>query len=127
MIKRESNPAQLEKLIALLDKNGIQYQRAKSKSGVKGYAYQSGRPQAVFSVSDQDLLISAYQPKSVLTQVLFEPNPQLNDSITYDITSWSMPYAYGLNAYATEDKLAGQGTFTLPKKEFQTPDQTPVA
>ncbi|MFZ9674001.1 MAG: M14 family metallopeptidase [Flavobacteriaceae bacterium] len=127
VIKRESNPAQLEKLLALLDKNGIQYQRAKSKSGVKGYAYQSGQPQAVFSVSDQDLLISAYQPKSVLTQVLFEPNPQLNDSITYDITSWSMPYAYGLNAYATEDKLVGQGTFNIPKKDIQLPDQTPVA
>ena len=40
-----------------------------------------------------------------LIKVLFEPKPKLVDSVTYDITAWSLPYAYGLNAYASKEKL----------------------
>src|SRR5437773_3887764 len=28
------------------------------------------------------------------------------DSATYDITAWSIPYVYGVNAWATKDKLS---------------------
>ena len=35
------------------------------------------------------------------------PDPQLtySDSLTYDITAWSIPYAYGLKAVAAIKKL----------------------
>ena len=36
--------------------------------------------------------------------MLFEPNAILSDSLTYDITAWSLPYAYGLDAVASESK-----------------------
>jgi hypothetical protein len=36
---------------------------------------------------------------------LFEPNTLLVDSNTYDITAWSLPYIYGLKAYAVKGKL----------------------
>src|SRR5690606_9962877 len=49
--------------------------------------------------------ISAYQPKSVLLKVLFEPHTFVSDSATYDITAWSLPYAYGLQAFASTDNL----------------------
>jgi len=90
VIKGESNPAQKAKLLALLDKNGIRYGKAGSKSCLRGFEYTTGK-NVSFSTSEEDIVISAFQPKSVLTQVLFEPNPQLNDSITYDITSWALP------------------------------------
>ncbi len=126
IIKGDKNPAQLAKLLELMDKNGIQYGAAGSKSGVKGWSYKTGQA-ASFSTTDQDVIISAYQPKSVLTQVLFEPNPQLNDSITYDITSWALPYAYGLEAYASESRINAAGEYVAPTF---TPNQavaTPVA
>ena len=47
----------------------------------------------------------ALQAKGLLTQILLEPGPELVDSNTYDITAWSLPYAFGLEAYATEEKL----------------------
>ncbi len=34
--------------------------------------------------------------------MLFEPDAKLSDSLTYDITAWSLPYAYGLDALASE-------------------------
>ena len=46
---------------------------------------------------DQDL--------GILTSVLFEPKTFLSDTLTYDITGWSLPYIYGLDAYATKSKL----------------------
>jgi hypothetical protein len=126
VIKGESNPAQVAKLLELLDKNGIRYGKAGAKSGLKGYEYQSGKSNS-FSTSDQDIVISAYQPKSVLAQVFFEPNPQLNDSITYDITSWSMPYAYNVEAYALETRMDPAGTYEKPAFATNVAGKTPVA
>lgn len=126
VIKGESNPAQVAKLLELLDKNGIKYGKAGSKSGLKGYGYGSGKSGS-FATTDQDIIISAYQPKSVLAQVFFEPNPALHDSITYDITSWSLPYAYGLEAYAVETRLDPAGEYEAPEFIANTAGKTPVA
>ena len=49
--------------------------------------------------------MSTQQEKGTLVSVLFEPRTKLSDSLTYDITAWSMPYAYGLDAYAVEGQL----------------------
>ncbi|MBK9253847.1 MAG: hypothetical protein IPM42_00005 [Saprospiraceae bacterium] len=47
-----------------------------------------------------DIVIQANQPRSVLLQILMEESPVLSDSLTYDITSWSLPLAYGVDCYA---------------------------
>ncbi len=126
VIKGESNPAQVAKLLELLDKNKIIYGKAGAKSGLKGYSYGSGKSES-FSTSEQDIIINAYQPKAVLTQILFEPNPALHDSITYDITSWAMPYAYGLEAYALETRLNSASEYEKPTFTANTAGKTPVA
>ena len=36
---------------------------------------------------------------------MFEPRTFLSDTLTYDITAWSLPYVYGLDAYAIDKKL----------------------
>lgn len=127
VIKGESNPAQVAKLLELMDKNGIRYGKAGARAGLKGYEYQSGKSGVTFSTSEKDIIINAYQPKGVLAQVLFEPNPVLNDSITYDITSWAMPYAYGLQAYALETKIDAAGQYEKPTFTPNTAGTTPVA
>ena len=53
------------------------------------------------------MIISTKQKKGTLVNVLFEPNTKLSDSMTYDITAWSLPYAYGLNCIASEVELKG--------------------
>lgn len=62
-----------------------------------------------------DLIVNTYQPKGIMTKILFEPHTMLEDSNTYDITAWALPYAYGLEAYGIEQKIEG-GTFTTPEK-----------
>jgi hypothetical protein len=46
-------------------------------------------------------VINTNQPKGKMVKVLFEPTAQLSDSLTYDITAWSVPHAYGLEAVAS--------------------------
>ncbi len=104
VIKPGSVPERLTALKQLLDRNGIRYVHANGKSGLKGFNYLTGET-TTFALDAGDLVVSAHQPKSILTQTLFEPNPSLSDSLTYDITSWALPYAYGLQAYALENRL----------------------
>lgn len=107
----KNNPKDKERigsLIDLLNKNGIQY--AVGSGASKGYNFNTGKEEA-FSYSN-DLVISGLQPRSAMVKVLFEPRSKLVDSVTYDITAWALPYVYGLQAYASKDKLNGSETLS---------------
>lgn len=97
----------LDALKKLFDKNKIVYYYASKAAPVKGYSYFSGKEE-VYSLKENDLLLSSSQPKASLLKVLFEPVSKLTDSATYDITAWSLPYVYGLAAYASKEKIAGK-------------------
>ncbi|WP_153796717.1 M14 metallopeptidase family protein [Foetidibacter luteolus] len=87
----------------LLDGNGIEYGTI-SNTGFKGYNYFTGKEET-FSSEGYQVAVSAYQPRGAMARVLFEPTSKLNDSVTYDITAWSLPYVYGAKAYASKEKL----------------------
>ena len=40
-----------------------------------------------------------------MVKALFEPDAKLSNPLTYDITSWSLPYAYGLETVASTSLL----------------------
>ncbi len=88
-----------------LRNNGISYGFAQTKTVSKGFNFVTGKEEN-FTVQPQDIIISAYQPKSAMLRVLFEPTGKLSDSATYDITAWSLPYAMGLETYAVREKLS---------------------
>lgn len=112
VIREKNDPNKVNALCRLLDRHHIRYGRVGAGlSGVKAFDYASGKETSV-SINPNDVVISAYQPKSVLLEVLFEPEPHLSDSLTYDITAWALPFAYGLDAYALKERLE-------PKKTYQ--------
>ncbi len=108
IIKPGRDDAQrVRSFLALLDRNGITYSAA--SGGVsKGYHYSTGKEES-FSGYVDDILISSIQPKGALVKALLEPNSRLADSVTYDITAWSLPYVYGLDAYAVKENLRSSG------------------
>ena len=80
--------------------------RVRTKNiSTKGFSYKSNKVSKV-DVKAGDIIINCYQPKSNLIKALFEPETKLSDSLTYDITAWSLPYARGLDAYALTSKVA---------------------
>lgn len=100
----KGNKSKTNALIALLDKHEIKYGTANGKN-VSGYKYDT-RSKGSMKTSSSDLVVSTDQPKGRLVKALFEPVAKLSDSITYDITAWSLPYAYGFKAIASEKLVA---------------------
>ncbi|MEZ4828064.1 MAG: M14 family metallopeptidase [Bacteroidia bacterium] len=105
ILKPTLHPERVKQLLLLLDRNHITYGRiASGVTEVEGFSYQENR-QTSFTITPEDIVISAYQPNSRLLQVLFEPDPLLEDSLTYDFTAWALPYAYCLEAYAVKTRI----------------------
>ena len=102
-VVRGENTEKLKTLATMMQRNGIEFGYGSAK-GANGYNYFTGKKEN-FKVEKSDMVISAYQPKSVLLKVLFEPQTYVSDSATYDITAWSLPYAFGLQAFATYENL----------------------
>ena len=104
VVKNAAN-SNISALKNLLQKNQIQFGFANANSNGKGYNYFNQKEES-FTIQKNDLVINAAQPKAALLKVLFEPQPKLSDSATYDITAWALPYAYGIQAFASKDNVA---------------------
>ncbi|MBL87713.1 MAG: zinc carboxypeptidase [Winogradskyella sp.] len=105
----KGNQDKLNNLKSLLSKHDIKYENT-NNGKVSGYDYATGK-QGTMSVDANSLVIHTNQPKGKMVKVLFEPNAKLNDSLTYDITAWSVPYAYGLDAIASTSKVSSTKTY----------------
>ncbi|MEM5564645.1 M14 family metallopeptidase [Psychroserpens sp. AS72] len=100
----------IKSLTQLLDQHEITYGYAQGGK-VTGFNYSSSK-QGQLNTTQKDLVVSTNQPKGKMVKVLFEPNTKLSDSLTYDITAWSLPYAYGLDA------IASKSIITMVNKTF---------
>ncbi|MEQ9468487.1 MAG: M14 family metallopeptidase [Ekhidna sp.] len=121
VLKYDGNDDKFNALKSWLDVQGIEYGQASGR-GLKGYDYKSGSS-ATFSISTSDLVISTSQPKATLAHILFEPKTKLVDSVTYDITAWGVPYAYGIQAYAMEQTLAVSNQQKVAPKDMTPPEK----
>jgi hypothetical protein len=113
---KSSDQYDLKQVYDYLIFNGIQcgYGAAGNSKSIRGLSYKSNE-MATFNIDASDIVISAYQPKSVLLQTLMEPLTTLPDSNTYDITGWALPFAWGLDAFAVAQDIkpgASQGNST---------------
>lgn len=107
-----SRDKSIRALLELLDKNKINYYS--SSGSVKGMDYFSKKEQN-HTLTDKDVVIPGNQSKAALIRVLFEPEAKLTDSVTYDITAWSLPYVYGLPAIASQSKISNLNLYQLEK------------
>src|SRR5680860_201947 len=53
-----------------------------------------------------------------MVKALFEPETKLSDSVTYDITAWSLPFAYGLQGFASETEIPFRENSQLQSENF---------
>jgi len=95
----------LDRLKKLLDRNAIDWTYSNSGS-LSGFSYFSSKNEN-FKTGTGDIIINTNQANSNLINVLFERNSRLSDSATYDITAWSIPFVYGLQAYGLKEYIAG--------------------
>ncbi|SMG50260.1 Zinc carboxypeptidase [Marivirga sericea] len=100
----EDKKDDIKSLLDFLEDQKIEVGSIGRQQSLSGYSYFR-REQNSFKSNEKDLIISAYQPKSTLIQALFDPKPNYSDSLTYDITAWAIPYAYGLETYGLKSRI----------------------
>jgi len=96
----------IDALTKLLDKHEIKYGFA-SGGNVSGFSYSSNGNGSMNAAGA--LVVSTNQPKGKMIKALFEPDAKLSEPLTYDITAWSVPYAYGLDCIASTSLVSGNG------------------
>ena len=106
-LRNDSFGDRLERLKAFLDRNGLRYVPVNSGM-MTGVDYETGKA-ATFRAAAGDIVVNANQPKSNLLRVLFERRSHISDSITYDITAWSVPYVYGVQAFGLNEYVSAPG------------------
>jgi len=90
-------------LVRLLERQRIRYEFAAENGEARGTSYATGEEER-FQIESGDLIVRTAQPKARLAKGLFERQPALSDSLTYDITAWALPFAFGMGAHATSER-----------------------
>lgn len=96
----------IDALKKLLNKHDIKYHATKDNK-VSGFNYET-RKNGTLATGSNSLIVHTDQPKGKMVKVLFEPSTKLSDSLTYDITAWSIPHAYGLEAIASTKAISSK-------------------
>jgi len=126
VVKAGGNTEKLNTLAELLRKNNIAFGFGANTGSASGFNYFTGKTET-FTIDKEDLVINAYQPHSNMLRVLFEPVSHLTDSITYDITAWALPYAYGLTSYAVKLPLTPAADAPAARNNTPLSTQQPYA
>lgn len=89
-----------------LRNNDIKWGLAGVAGSRKAFSYAEGR-EVQINIRPTDMVISSYQPKSALLKVLFEPVSKQQEvtNSPYDITAWSLPYAFGIETFGIRERL----------------------
>ena len=97
-------------LVNVLIRNGIKLEQALDDFQISAALdYRSGRIlKKVFSKGTY--IVTTQQPKHLLINTIMARNLAIEDSVMYDMSTWSAPLAYNLNAYST------MGAFTVETK-----------
>ena len=89
----------INSLIDFLSQHDIEATSPKEGPGLRdGLCFVA---KTTYELKSNDLIV-VDQLKGPMVKVLFKLPRPLSDSLTHDITAWSLPYAYGINAIASE-------------------------
>lgn len=116
---KNTNQGRMHDLQAFLSNNNLDFSEIGSSQKAKGYSYNLKKEEE-FTADSGDILITTKQTKGMLASVLFEPTTYLEDSNTYDITAWALPYVYDLKAYALNKPLKASSLSLKGKINFKT-------
>ncbi len=106
VIKYKNQEGNVASMLKLLDNQKISYGNPSSEGRkATGFDYQKNKDNS-FQIDKEDIIVNIDQPQSHLIKIIFEPKSNLEDSLTYDVTAWALPYVYGTEVYALKEKIA---------------------
>lgn len=126
VIKSENNADKINKLTSWLSLHNIQFGHPATSKPSKGFDF-STQSISTTTVSTSDIIINTHQSKGRFITTIFEPTSKLTDSLTYDITAWNLFYAYGLKAFALNERINVGKPYQPKQIETQTVSAKPYA
>ncbi len=102
-ISKGADPALLGKLADLCEMHGIEIHEASSGARLSAGSfidYRTGEAAESAPALGDCWLIPGAQPRGALVRAIFERSTVVEDPDTYDITGWSIPVVWGLDAWA---------------------------
>lgn len=101
----DNSSGYLYKLIKTLRRNEIEIEQSTKAFTVKNALdYQSGKI-ASKKFESGTFIIKTAQNRHMMINTILARNLLIEDSVTYDMLSWSAPMAYNLEAYSTDQEL----------------------
>lgn len=104
LIKEGTDPNRAAQLAAALLNQGIEIHQLQEATSIEAQRFYAAKPTRV-SFPKGTYFVSTLQPHSRLVKALLEPKTVLPDTFFYDVSAWSLPVAFGLEAYTTEAPL----------------------
>ena len=91
----------LEDFLKVMERQGIEVTQANSDFSLGNCLdYRTGK-NGTTQFTKGDYIISAQQPRHLLVHSILDRNLTIEDSVMYDMATWSAPLAYNLEAYAS--------------------------
>ncbi|KXX67874.1 M14 family zinc carboxypeptidase [Flammeovirga sp. SJP92] len=100
----KKNSENIELMSSILERQGVVREQVLKSKTVKGYSYFEQK-QIKRKIEKGDIVFSTDQTMGRMLKVLLEPKADFTDSTTYDLTAWSLPYAFGLDMLETEEVI----------------------
>ncbi|NGP76034.1 hypothetical protein G3570_05295 [Balneolaceae bacterium YR4-1] len=92
-------------LIDIMLKHGVEVERARENFRLRdAFGYWNGES-VQRSFNSGDFIIKTDQPRHIFINTLMKRQLTIRDSVMYDMSTWSAPLAYNLDAAWTEDEL----------------------
>lgn len=101
-IIQDRNEQKIHQVEELLQKNKIKYGKARLTGVINATNIISGDVKKV-NYQKGAIIIPLGQSKYHFIKALIETNTQVSDSMTYDITSWSLPLNYHVETYYSDN------------------------
>ncbi|WP_235297462.1 M14 family zinc carboxypeptidase [Portibacter marinus] len=97
VVKNNGNPY-LDDFLRILNHHGVEVGRLQSDQNIQATSYTNGASQST-SFQSGDYVVSGDQNKHLFIHSVMGRTMEIEDSVMYDMSSWSLPIAYNLEAY----------------------------
>ncbi len=108
-ILKKNDNVYLPEVLRMLDHHGVQVEQAGAGFSASALDFRTGKT-GKQSFSAGDYIIRTDQPRHLFINSVMARNLAIEDSVMYDMATWSAPLAYNLEAYSTEQALAVKST-----------------
>jgi len=102
------------KMINILHQQGIEIYQAEKDFSVDGLLTYFQKKEISKKFSEGSYIIPLDQPAKRLIMSLMEEEPAISDTFFYDISTWALPIAYGIETYWTGK------TISVPSKKIES-------